>query len=277
MGFFKKVKKRVKKTVKAVVSRAPRVGTAVVTGGGSEVLRLAGQKGISEQLESTFFPTSLSDVSQTVATVAPFLGGGPAPVGSTGGVPMGGNFLGGLGGIFKSLSGIPGPIGQVSQVGSGFLSGFLPAQGPVGNVPSFGGVQAQPVMGARPLIQGTAGALKELIAPVLEKLSFNLGKNISLRAAMIIIRRLGKFLTSPTAIAVALGLTLNELGQILTSASLAGSGGRRMNASNPKALRRAHRRIRSFHKLCQDNDQLMKPRRRSSPRKTILVNAKTCA
>jgi len=277
MGFFKKAKKKFKKVAKAVVSRAPRVGTAIVTGGTSEALRLTGNKGISETLESTFFPTSLSDVAKTTALVAPLIGGGQPPVGSTGGTPQMGNFLGGLGGIFRSLSGAPGPIGQVAQVGSGFLSGFLPAQGPIGQQQQFGQVQAQPVMAARPLIQGTAGAIKELIAPVLEKLSFNLGKNISLRAAMIIIRRLGKFLTSPTAIAVALGLTLGELGQILTTASLAGSGGRRMNASNPKALRRAHRRIRSFHKLCQDNDQLMKPRRRSSPRKTILVNAKTCA
>ena len=38
---------------------------------------------------------------------------------------------------------------------------------------------------------------------------------------------------------------------------LAGPGRRRMNPANVKALRRAHRRMASFHHICRKNDALM--------------------
>jgi len=279
MGFFKKVKKAVKKTVKKTVSVAPRVITGVVSGGGTEVLRAVGQKDLAKGIQSLLVPSSIEELGTAVSvagiaftgpTVAGSLVAAPAVVsGPTGGTPMAGNFLGGLQGVLGTLGSFGGGVGQVAQVGSSFLSGFLPAQGPVGSGTGFGGPPVVQVMGARPVITGTASAIKEMIAPVLEKLSFNLGKNISLRAAMIIIRRLGKFLTTPSAIALALGLTLGELGQILTTASLAGSGGRRMNAGNVKALRRAHRRVKSFHKLCGENDRLKASRRRAAPKITV--------
>ena len=177
-----------------------------------------------------------------------------------------GNILGGVQGLLGTLGQFGGSIGQAANLGTGFLSGFLPAQGPVANQQIQQAPQAIQVMGGAPIISGAVGAVRAAITPILEKLSANLGKNISLRAAMIIIRRLGKFLASPQAIAVALGLSAAELASILTASSLAGSGGRRMNVGNVKALRRAHRRIKGFHKLCGDNDRLKAPRRRSAPR-----------
>jgi len=51
-------------------------------------------------------------------------------------------------------------------------------------------------------------------------------------------------------------------GGLLTAAAVselmvAGPGHRRMNAGNVKALRKAHRRMVSFHKVCRKNDMLM--------------------
>jgi hypothetical protein len=45
---------------------------------------------------------------------------------------------------------------------------------------------------------------------------------------------------------------------------MAGPGRRRMNPGNVKALRRAHRRMKSFHHICQTNDTLLTHRRRRS-------------
>lgn len=73
-------------------------------------------------------------------------------------------------------------------------------------------------------------------------------------------------------------------GGILTAAavselSIAGPGRRRMNPGNVKALRRAHRRMKSFHHVCATNDHLLSRRRSvrrgigSSP-KTSIVSVK---
>lgn len=279
MGLFKKVRRAVKKVAQKTVSVAPRVISGVVTGGTTEVLRLAGQKDLAQGIQSLLVPTTLEEVGTAVnvasiaftgPTIAQGLTAVPQVVsGPTGGTPMAGNFLGGLSGVLGTLGGFGGGVGQVAQIGSSFLSGFLPAQGPMQPQQQIGSPQVVQVMGSRSVISGAAGAVKEMLDPVLKKLSFNLGKNISLRAAMIIIRRLGKFLQTPTAIGVALGLSLGELGVILTSSSLLGSGGRRMNAGNVKALRRAHRRVKSFHKLCGENDRLKASRRRAAPKITV--------
>jgi hypothetical protein len=58
-------------------------------------------------------------------------------------------------------------------------------------------------------------------------------------------------------------------GGILTAAAvselaMAGPGRRRMNAGNVKALRRAHRRMKSFHHICASNDTLLHARRRKT-------------
>lgn len=284
MGLFKKIKKKVKK----VASIGKRATAAVVTAGLSET-KIG--KDLGKTIGSVLVPTSLSDLAKGAAVVAvpalaavnPLAAGAQAAslisentTGTSGGSPMSlGNVLGGVSGLLSTVSQFGGTTGQVAQIGSGFLSGFLPAQGPVAAAfPQTQFPQAQMTMSAAPVIRGAASAVTEFVAPILARMSQALGKNITLRAAMIIVRRLGKTLSSPSAVAAAVGLTLSELSSLLTANAIKGSSGRRMNPGNVKALRRAHRRIKSFHKLCGDNDRLRAPRRRST--RVINTTARLC-
>jgi len=284
MGFFKKVKKKFKK----VANVGKRATAAVVTAGLSET---SIGKNIGKTIGDVLVPTSLADLSKGLqvaslpalavvnpAAAAAQVGGiVSGTAGTTGGIPEMslGNVLGGLGGILSTVSKFGGPAGTVAEIGSGFLSGFLPAQGPLAaQVPQSMFPQATMTMAAAPIIRGAATAVGAFVAPVLAKMSQALGKNITLRAAMIIVRRLGKTLGSPQAIATAVGLSVAELSSLLTASAIAGSSGRRMNVGNVKALRRAHRRIKGFHKLCGENDRLRAPRRRST--KVINVTGRAC-
>lgn len=265
MGFFKKLKKSVKK----IAHVAKRPVAAVATGGLSEIARATGHKDLASVAESVFAPTSISDLQTTASLIS----GQPQGPSGGGGEDMSlGNVLGGVSGLLNTVGSFGGPVGTVAQIGSGFLSGFLPAQGPmVSTVPQSAFPQATQTMAARPIIGGMASAATAAVQPILNQVSAYLGKSITLRAAMIIIRRMGKFLNTPTAIATALGITLDQLGNLIVASSIAGSGGRRMNVGNVKALRRAHRRIKSFHKLCTTNDELRAPRRRRAAPKQITV------
>lgn len=121
-------------------------------------------------------------------------------------------------------------------------------------------------------IAAGASAVAQMAAPILLKISGFLGRSITFRAVMIVIRRLWKFTQSPQVISAALGITAAELGQLLTLSALKGANGRRMNVGNVKALRRAHRRVEGFHRICKKNDELRAPRRRTSraaPRVTV--------
>lgn len=299
MGFFS-----------SIGSAFARITTAVATGGLSELARsgalgsLGGLRTIARSggLDALFAPTTPKQLLQSASITAPIVGtalGGPTggiianavvtgigagtgqtqPTGPTGGIaPMGlfTDILRGTQGALGGLSGVGGNVGTIANVSSGFLSGFLPAQGP--RTPQVFQAPIQQTMAAGPIIQGgraVASAVSSFAAPILAKMSQALGRNISLRAAMIIIRRLGKFLTSPAAIGAAIGLTGSEVAQLITANALNGSRGRRMNPGNVRALRRAHRRIESFHRLCGKNDTLRTRRRRAAP-KTIVVSGKRC-
>jgi len=264
VGFFKKLKKKAKKISKRVV-------TGVATGGTSELLRLApGGSSLVNVLESTFAPTSIGDlaVGASLATnPAGTIGAALSqtqPQGESGGAVVGNNFLGGISGLLGSASGFGGNVGTIASLGSGFLSGFLPAQGPVASQQISAPAFVQPTMG--PAVRAGVGAITTAAGAALAKLSAFAGKNVTLRAAMIVIRRLAKILGTPTAVALALGLSVGELQTILTENALKGSSGRRMNPGNVKALRRAQRRIKSFHKLCVDSDSMKRTRRRSTPK-----------
>lgn len=282
MGLFKKIKRKVKSIAK--VKNIKRAAAGFATGGLSEVARKTVGTNLVRNVENVFLPSSLKQVVRSAAVVAsPFTGGAslqfanlgtPQP---TGGSDMGlGNVLGGLQGVLGTVGTFGGSAGAVAQIGSGFLSGFLPAQGPVRSAFPQSQFPVVQTMAAAPIIRGAAQAVAGFAAPILARMSQALGRNVSLRAAMIIIRRLGKTLSSPTAIAAAVGLSVSELSQLLTASALSGSSGRRMNVGNVKALRRAHRRIKGFHKLCGENDRLKAPRRRTSP-KVINVAGRVCS
>jgi len=291
MGFgLKSIKKAVKKVGKSIgggiggiagafsSGNIQRAVAAVGTGGLTEVSRATGVlPGLPDVAESVLAPTSFSDLNVGAqlfadpgSTLATVVTGQSPTLGTAGGTPVGGNLLGGIGGILGTVSGFGGTPGAVAQIGSSFLQGFLPTQRQVGGSGVAVGPTAQQTLAAAPMIKGAAAAVTSFVAPILAKMSASMGKNITLRAAMIIIRRLGKFLQSPTAIAAAVGLSVAELSTLMTASAIAGSSGRRMNVGNVKALRRAHRRIKSFHKLCGDNDMLRKPRtRRAAPKITV--------
>ncbi len=165
-----------------------------------------------------------------------------------------------LNNAFGAISGVSGAVGGVGQVGSAFLTPLL-AQGPVvRTLAAAPAIRAAGKAGAR--VFTGRGMVAALIAPVLIKIASTLGRNtMSVRGALKIVRRMGKFL-EPAAIAVALGITVSELAELIMAG--ANMPRRRMNPGNTSALRRAARRIESFHRLCVRTDQLRSPRRRSA-------------
>ena len=171
-----------------------------------------------------------------------------------------GSFGGILNNAFGAISGVSGAVGGIGAVGSAFLTPLL-AQGPVVRTLSAApAVRAVGKAGAR--VFTGRGMVAALIAPVLIKIATTLGRNtMSVRGALKIVRRMGKFL-EPAAIAVALGITVSELAELIMAG--ANMPRRRMNPGNTSALRRAARRIESFHRLCVRTDQLRSPRRRAA-------------
>lgn len=90
------------------------------------------------------------------------------------------------------------------------------------------------------------------LATAIQKMR-NAGQNVSRSKLYSMLKRFGPdFLISAGILTAA---AVSEL-------ALAGPGHRRMNPANSKALRRATRRIKSFHRLCGDAD-VIKSRRRS--------------
>lgn len=155
---------------------------------------------------------------------------------------------------------------DVGQFGLGLANTFVSSQNQQ--------VQAIPAMSKVPQIAGAVGSAAGAIARVgptvgrsffnkwpnlatgIQKLR-NAGKNISRSKLYSMVKRFGpEFLVSAGILTAA---AVSEL-------ILAGPGHRRMNPANSKALRRATRRIKSFHRLCGDAD-IIKTRRRSCAKK----------
>lgn len=155
-------------------------------------------------------------------------------------------------------------VGRAAQLGSTAVSMLtmptsrsLPAGGPtIGQmVPG----EIRPAMAAAPSVG--AGSLMIFVQQLLIKMASHLGlRTLSLKRALKIMRRLGRFL-EPVALAGVIGLTTAEMATLIMADSTRPR--RRMNAANAKALRRAHRRVEAFHRLCVRNDQLRGGRRRS--------------
>ena len=198
------------------------------------------------------------------------------------GVEVGGGKVGiDLGGIFGGVASALGGLGSGSYLGalSGvgqIASAFVPqhAPQPVYAMPSYGiqpyspppVYQQQMPMQATPVgAFGVAGrAIATLTAPILAKIAVKLGLRArpSLTRAMDMVRKAAKLLTSPEAVAAALGITVGELATLITTSNARKR--RRMNPANSKALRRAARRIKSFHRLCTHTDVLKNRSRRSA-------------
>jgi hypothetical protein len=85
----------------------------------------------------------------------------------------------------------------------------------------------------------------------------NMGKNVSRSKLYSLMKRFG-----PDFLVAGGILTATAVSEL----AMAGPGRRRMNAGNVKALRRAHRRMKSFHHICQNNDILLHRGRRAPSR-----------
>jgi hypothetical protein len=148
-----------------------------------------------------------------------------------------------------------GGLGSLGRLGSAFVGGALslvPAGGPV--VAMAGGQQAVQFAG-RTLMVGVGSAITRVVAPILIKIAEKLGRRtLSLRQAVRIVRRMGKVITDPAAIAFALGISTSELAELIFADSQRPR--RRMNPANVTALRRSMRRLSSFHRLCVRVDAL---------------------
>lgn len=285
-NIFKKAAQKVKKAVSKAGKVAKRATAAVVTGGLSEI---PGTKklvaGVSKTASTLLAPTSVGDLFHSANLLAgpaaatllgpaalPLVGPTVLPTLQPTGVQgtMGlENILGGLKGVLSTVGGFGGTTGQIAQVGSSFLSGFLPAQGPIRTAQPFMDTgMMTPVAALSPAVATSA---MTAVAQILMKMSAFLGKKMTLTSAMRVIRNLSNMLASPAAIGAAIGLSLGEIGALITASSM--KKHRRMNPGNAKALRRAHRRVESFHRLCMTNDKL-RTRRRSPSRGSRIINVK---
>lgn len=191
------------------------------------------------------------------------------------------NISGLLGGIGQALGGINtsayGNISQILGAGATIAGAALAPSPSYVSGPVYGAMPTYPSQA--PVVQTAAGsvpvfaaagaaasALARVVQPILFKIATKLGlrRMPSLQTAMNMIRKMAKLLASPEAVAVALGITTAELATLITANSA--KKRRRMNPANSKALRRAARRIKSFHRLCVHTDVLKSRGRRSGGR-----------
>lgn len=186
--------------------------------------------------------------------------------------------LSGISGAIRGITGSPSAVGGLLNIGTSALKSALAPSPPRVTMPVAAVGPApvvRPVMSAGPQIiqQGARAAsgaaaflsrrgISGIAAAALIKIAQKTGRRtMSVRGAIKIIRRMGKHLP-PVTVAAALGITLDEMAELIMENSRLPR--RRMNPGNASALRRAHRRIESFHRLCLKNDILRGTRRRSS-------------
>lgn len=207
--------------------------------------------------------------SNPASLFTPFLSGGR----SLSGGPMAlniGQLLGGLGGIFGGPANAGTAIGTIGQVAS-LASGFFPSP----QMSQVVQMQATPVMAMAPMIRQAAGSLTREIfdagAKVLTRLGIPVGASAgsftsALKRSLSSIASLARRTPSGTMVSVLVGLGLTAFeANTLTAWHAQRKKGRRMNPTNPRALRRAARRIKSFHKMCTTTDLI---RTRSNGRRS---------
>lgn len=167
----------------------------------------------------------------------------------------------GQGGIFGPDTGSA--WSNILNIGGNIATKFLqPSAMPMpAAVPTVAGGSFVPAMASVPAIAGRVGAVVGRgffsrfpnLATSIQTLR-NGGMNVTRSKLYGVMKRFGpEFLVSGGLLTAA---AVNEL-------AVAGPGRRRMNPSNSRALRRAARRIESFHRLCRHTDILASRGRRS--------------
>jgi hypothetical protein len=168
-------------------------------------------------------------------------------------------------GLFDSIAGLFDPTSTVS--GGGLLTDILGTQPqlggsslafpvdyfPVPSMESFGVPPSSSILSMpQPLAVASAGVPTAAISNAMRMIGFKVAQKVGLRSVpslqrmMAMIRKMAKFL-APAAVAAALGITLDEMAQVITANSR--KKRRRMNPANTRALRRSLRRLESFDRL----------------------------
>lgn len=163
--------------------------------------------------------------------------------------------------IFDDVS-----LGEVAGFGLDVAQTFLPqntqavAIPVMSKVPQIAGAAGSAAAGAIARVGPTVGRRFfnkfPNLATAIQKMR-NAGHNVSRSKLYSMVKRFG-----PEFMVTAGIMSAAAVSELL----IAGPGHRRMNPANAKALRRATRRIKSFHKLCGDAD-VIKTRRRSCAKK----------
>lgn len=152
-------------------------------------------------------------------------------------------------------------LSGAANIGAGFFAPTpvaAPTYGimPYGYPPAAPAPMATPTASTLPQLSLGAKSLMRLLLPIITKIASFLGlKSLpTLKRVMGYIRGLAKTGLGPAAVAAALGITVDELARLIIADKQRKR--RRMNPANSKALRRAARRIRSFHRMCGHIDLL---------------------
>jgi hypothetical protein len=240
------------------------LGASLIQGG----LRTVGNTALVDPINfNTFSPDEAKIVSRAL----------------TGGDPMAFNIGGLLGSVSSIFGGGQNPIfSGISQVAS-LASNFFPTSapqpqmlaGPVYSPPPQPMQQSQPVVQTGVPAVRSGGMLTQEVFNAGQKLLSRLGIpyrptnssfSSALKRALGGLSSLARRTPAGTIVSllVGMGLAAQEANVLVGWHSIRRKG-RRMNPANSRALKRAARRIKSFHKLCVHTD-LIKTRRSSGGR-----------
>lgn len=280
MGFFKSIGKAITSVVKqpakavsslvrTVVNDPVRASLAVATAGASEVARTL--PGVGSVVKSgTAVASGVYGAAANVYTAG--LYGQVSNLANKiltpqGGQPMAFNVGQFLGGVQNAFGGSSNPYlagaGQVANIASSFFA-------PSASVPS--------VQVTSPVVYASSSNQQVAVRPSggtsLTKEVFDAGVKVlgrlgipyratsgafssTLKRALGSIASLARRTPAGTIVGLLAGLGLTAMeANLLTAWHAQRRRHRRMNPANSKALRRAARRIKSFHKLCQVTDLL---------------------
>jgi len=296
MGLFKSLKRFVSHVAQPVVRLLPNVIAKPVTSVAtslsnltpSTLLKYASQGPVLGPINFVAASTAPKiapyiQLASTVASVA------VNPTGLTGASKMALN----IGGLLGALGGVLGGSNATQNPYVSGLSGVLQLAGSAIKAPSpkapAPGRAIITTPGAAMVISGAAtkGLTKEIFtagAKVLGRLGIPYKASTgsfssALKRALGSIASLARRVPSGTMVSILAGLGLTAMEAYMLAAWYSQKKRvRRMNPANSRALRRATRRIKSFHKLCQHTD-IIKTHRRSSPsfaRKCVRCRKNPC-
>lgn len=292
MGFLKGIKRFAKKVnpvkiskrfiknpvkastslVKKAVNNPFRYGAAVFSGGATEILRQAPGVG---KVYATTFDQLYVPIAKAYADKVTF-GGFSLGQGLTtslmGEKKMGfnvGKLLGSVGGILgnTNVTGNPyvaGLGGALSLVGSATMKRPRASSAPIRTSAAAAAATVNAVASPTGLTRDIFNAGSKVLSRLgVSYPASQSGFSSALRRSLGSIASLARRTPAGTIVSILAGLGLTALeSYMLTAWYSQRRKGRRMNPANARALRRAARRIRSFHKLCTHTD-LLKTRGRS--------------